>query len=739
MSLRRRTTVLAAVLLVAGCGISTVSRSAPGPAEGTATTTALADTAIATPTVPAGGSDVPPLSWEALGEPGVGGRVTDVAIDPDDGDHLLVGGDLVGIGVSFDGGATWEGTTGLTNPEVGRFTFHPTRPGEVWVGTMGGPFVSLDGGRSWQERRAGLPPIELEAYSAPVEEVLVDPADPDHLLALGGSHREWEAQGSPAWGAVWESGDGGATWARLSTVAGGTNLVDGQWLGDGALVVAALEGGVWRSEDGGRTWAAGAGLPADVRAVASHPSGPRTVWAAVGSSLPGGGAAPGGVWRSDDGGATWAGPLAGLGSRASLEGSPDHTARYDAVVVAPSDPNVLLTSNVAFGSEAVYRSTDGGWTWATVLDDAGFGRPATAYSTPAGAEALAIDARDPARAVLGNAELVLRTTDGGRTWDDLTSDARAGGGFAGRGYSGLVANRVVADPAQPGTLVLCGMDGANPWLSSDGGASWRKPLASWDRWGGCHDATPAGGGVWWALLGQSGRFNGVARFDASTGEWRVATGAGLPERGEYVGDLGAVEAVTGADGAPVLLVSLGGGLLRSVDDGRSWQPVEGPARVTDLEDDPRRPGLVYVATGSGVWASEDAGAHVAALVGSPAGVTRLALTGGRLYAAAFRQGDGGLHRLTGPGAWEQLLADALVADVAADPADPAHLIAVLNDHPYHDRVASAGVLRSLDGGRTWAVEVAGLSVTRVSTVAFDPAVPGRALLGTFGRGFYRSR
>src|SRR5690606_3554788 len=107
---------------------------------------------------------------------------------------------------------------------------------------------------------------QAEYYTAPVEEVLVDPADPDHLVAIGGSHREWTAYGDPAWGAVWESRDAGATWARLSTVAGGTNLVDGIWLGDGALLVAALGQGVWRSEDAGRSWSpAASGLPGDVR------------------------------------------------------------------------------------------------------------------------------------------------------------------------------------------------------------------------------------------------------------------------------------------------------------------------------------------------------------------------------------------------------------------------------------------------------------------------------------------
>ncbi|MPY91601.1 MAG: hypothetical protein GEV08_00650 [Acidimicrobiia bacterium] len=537
---------------------------------------------------------------------------------------------------------------------------------------------------------------------------------------------------------MWDSHDGGQTWARIATVAGGTNLVDGIWLADGALLTAALGQGVWRSEDGGRSWfPAAAGLPADIRALASHPSRPGTIWAAAGSLGGDGGATPGGVWRSDDGGRSWSASSAGLDASTSVDGSADHTARYHAIAVALSDPAVLMTSNVAFGGESVHRSVDGGTTWTEVLDDGAFRRPVTAYSTPVGAEAIAIDPSNASRAILGNAEYLLATADAGATWDDLTSDLRADGTFSGRGYSGLVANRVVIDPARPETVVLCGFDGANPLVSIDGGRGWRRPLTSWDRWGGCHDASPASdGGGWWALLGQAGTFNGVAWFEPRSGQWRGFTGSGLPERGSYVGDLGAIEAVQAPDGSQVVLVSLGGSVYRSADEGSSWQAITNVPAATDLEDDPGRPGLVHVATTVGVWSSADAGLHFAHLPGSPSGATRLAVTGGALYAVGFRQGDAGLHRRTPTGAWERLLADPLVADVAADPRDPAHLVAVVNDHPYHDRIASAGVLRSLDGGATWAPEVEGLPLTRVAAVAFDPERPARVIVGTFGRGYF---
>ncbi len=733
---RRVAGALAASAIIAvGCGYATVAESAPTVSDqlAAAVPATAVDSSSTSTTVP----PEPPLQWTPLDEPGVGGRVTDLAIDPANTQHLLVGGDLIGVGVSTDGGTTWGVTTGLTNPEVGRFTFDPTDPTHVWVGTMGGPFLSTDGGVSWQEMRTGMPAIDAGNYSAPVDEILIDPADHTHLLATGGSHREWESPGPTAFGAIWESHDGGANWARLSTVGDDVNVVDGVWADDGTVLVATLDQGVWRSGDGGRTWSRSSdGLPADTRALVTSAARPGVFWAAVGSGRQGDDVAPGGVWRSEDGGHTWVPSSTGLAQGTTQEGSALHTARYNALAISFSDPDVLMTANLGFGTEGVFRSVDGGLTWTAVLGQGGTA-PTTAYSTPPGAETLAIDPVNPGRALIGGSEYVLGTLDAGATWKDLSSDVAPTGGFVGRGYSGLVADRVVFDPANPANVLLCGFDGANPWVSTDGAASWKRPLLSWDSWGGCHDASPAADGTWWVLLGQAGTFNGVALIDPRTGVASPQAGGSLPERWTYVGELGGIEALQAADGTPVILLSVGGVLRRSVDNGTSWTQISGPEDTIDVDSDPAQPGVAYVSAADGVWRSTDGGARFSLLEGSPKGVTRLTTTGGSLYAAAYNQGDAGLHRLGADGTWTRVLDDPLVADVVADPAAPTHLIAVINDHPYHDRVASVGVLRSFDDGATWAPSSDGLPLTRVSTIAVDPA-GGRVLIGTFGRGYFQA-
>ena len=214
---RRSSTAWFALALafgLAASGCRTVGKTLDASPSTTTTTSTVAVPTTATSTTLPPPPQLPP-SWQPVGEPGAGGHIVDLAFDPDDSSRIFVAGDLTGIGFSEDGGTTWQVSSGLANPEIGRLAFHPTRSGELWVGTMGGPHISTDGGSTWTSRRVGMPEPEAESYTAPIDEVLVDPKDPNRLVALGGSHREWSpgALGSPAWGAVWRSADSGTTWA----------------------------------------------------------------------------------------------------------------------------------------------------------------------------------------------------------------------------------------------------------------------------------------------------------------------------------------------------------------------------------------------------------------------------------------------------------------------------------------------------------------------------------------------
>ena len=161
------------------------------------------------------------VAWTSLGEPGFTSMITALSIDPHDRNHLLVGGEMNGISTSIDGGSTWQPALGLADGEIGSFTWHPTQTGEVWVGTMGGPYVSRDGGRSFVATRQGFPVPQAGCYAAPVDRVDFDPNDAAHLVAIGGSHRVWANACADNQSAIWESRDAGNTWTRRGQIAPG--------------------------------------------------------------------------------------------------------------------------------------------------------------------------------------------------------------------------------------------------------------------------------------------------------------------------------------------------------------------------------------------------------------------------------------------------------------------------------------------------------------------------------------
>lgn len=705
--------------------------------------TISATTAAEPPPVPAA-----PVRWRPLGEPGVGGRVTALAVDPSNPDNILVGGDLLGTARSVDGGRTWERSDGLLSLETARFTFDPNRPDVVWVATMSGPHVSTDGGATWEPRRAGLAELEPYSYSAPVEVITFDNSVPDRLLAFGGSNREWESPGVPAWGVVWESLDDGETWSQLATIAGGANIVSAVQLADGTLLVAALDEGVYRSADGGRTWVGSSdGLPhSNVRNLAVV-SGSRTVYAALAED-PGDGNEflNGGIYRSDDGGVTWQNRSDGLAQRRSTVA--DFTSRYDTIAVSALDTNTIWTADLAYGLEQIYRSDNGGESWEVELGGDDQDEVATAYSSPVTAEVLVADPERNELRFVAQSEYVLRRQSNGDWVDATSSDSSSG--RTGTGFSGLVARAVTFDPADEDGLSLNALDGGQYLRSENAGKTWTRPLTSWNQWGGATSMSIAGpsGDHAYVLLGQFGQFGGIAASTDGQETWTFAAGVdvGLPERSADVESIGNIVAL---DQDPRRVVAtIDGSIHVSTDAGATWtRTLDGTysALARGPADD------VYVADADAVYLLDREADEVAELPGSPVGVDRITTdpTTGWLYAVRWGVDDNtsGLVSRWDGARWTQLCLEATscgtgldryAADLAVDPYDSDHLIVATNDLPFHDVIGAQGVLESTDGGATWVPVNDGLPVRRVSTVAFDPHRRGRLVIGTTGGGFFES-
>lgn len=246
----------------------------------------------------------------------VGGDLHSLVADPSSG-RLYVGGHG-GVAASNDGGRTWRQIESLDGADAMGWAFVRDA---VLVGGHPGMFASSDGGDTFAFRNEGLPATDIHAlggngeavYAASPQvgllfsgdggkswevvtqdagqsfmgRILVDPDDPDHLLAPDMQE-----------GAV-ESRDGGRTWSSLGGVRGAMSVT---WdLEDTRHLVVSGMGEVVRSTDGGETWTP-LNAPAGTAVVEMAPHDPDVLYAAM---LRGTEAI---VSKSTDGGGSWTAP-----------------------------------------------------------------------------------------------------------------------------------------------------------------------------------------------------------------------------------------------------------------------------------------------------------------------------------------------------------------------------------------------------------------------------------------------
>lgn len=132
---------------------------------------------------------------------------------------------------------------------------------------------------------------------------------------------------------------------------------------DGPTVLAGTQGeGIWRSDDGGVTWAESGLHGQIVKSLSFCASEPNVVYA---------GTKPPHAFRSDDGGRTWS----ELESFRNIRGRAlwiqpaerPPTAYVQAMACCPTDPDVVIAGMEA---GAIVRSDDGGRTWSNHISGA---------------------------------------------------------------------------------------------------------------------------------------------------------------------------------------------------------------------------------------------------------------------------------------------------------------------------------------------------------------------------------
>ncbi|MCX2744966.1 glycosyl hydrolase [Mangrovivirga sp. M17] len=155
--------------------------------------------------------------------------IGDIAIAPSNPDIIYVGGgennssrsSYAGDGVyrSDDAGKTWRflGLEGIQH--TGRIIVHPQNPDKVWLAAMGnlyssnnerGVYLSEDGGKNWEKTL-------FVNDSTGIIDLVINPENPDQLWASSWerTRKAWNFKGSGPGSSIYRSDDGGKTWNEL--------------------------------------------------------------------------------------------------------------------------------------------------------------------------------------------------------------------------------------------------------------------------------------------------------------------------------------------------------------------------------------------------------------------------------------------------------------------------------------------------------------------------------------------
>ncbi len=258
-------------------------------------------------------------SWSPASDGYFGGTIGSIAVSASNpnvvyvgtGEHAIRGNVSHGDGMfkSTNAGKSWSYAGLAETQQISRVRIHPTNPDIVWVAAFGhvwgpsgdrGVYKTTDGGKSWRK-------VLFRNDSTGAADLALDPKNPDILYATF-----WEAYRKP--------------WALSSGGPGSS---------------------IYKSTDGGEHWKElthNPGLPPGVLGrigVEVSPARTSLIWALIEADS-------GGLYRSDDAGATWR----------FINGDNRIRERawyYTRIMADPVDTNLLYAPNVS-----LMKSTDGG-------------------------------------------------------------------------------------------------------------------------------------------------------------------------------------------------------------------------------------------------------------------------------------------------------------------------------------------------------------------------------------------
>lgn len=279
-------------------------------------------------------SELGPLDWNATSgwNPGVG-RITSIAIDTSNSNHIIIGANTGGVWKTIDGGANWTTLSDyFSNLYVYSVAIDPLNSNTYYFGSYNGLiYKSMDAGATWNA-------LGNTGGNSKVNKILLHPSNSTILFA------SIENNG------IYKSIDSGATWTRVISGYG----YDIEFVPNNANVVYASGHGFHKSTDGGSTFSTISGFNNGAKMIGVSPNNPRIVYVVDADNNE-----FGGFYKSTDSGVSFT----EMGHTSRNFFGYD-TSGYNSGGQAPRDMDIAVNPNnvneIHIAGILTWRSIDGG-------------------------------------------------------------------------------------------------------------------------------------------------------------------------------------------------------------------------------------------------------------------------------------------------------------------------------------------------------------------------------------------